>query len=296
MGIFRRRTVRASLLTAGILFALVLTIESSAISRTESVVGGRPSSPADGAPVVFSPVVSTSPQVPSGPTPQASLERIIAGMAEPAIASASLATASSLGDIAAAGALILSVTLPVSQAKPDITAYPEWLSYIAAGRMAEASDPASPLEGVDITLELPNGNFEDVGGGLGNAAPHQVFTSDGSAQTAVEAAVRAAARGMGLPVAVTFVSGGGITPVVRLTSTSTAEALSAFQTPGFISNLLGSPDSFEGWFVAITDATGRTVALADSANRAGVEQAWAASSNANAGAGLAPSDSGNPTG
>lgn len=176
--------------------------------------------------------------------------------------------------------LVAHIDIAASADSGPKVARASWESDLIGGALFTGFTQAdlAPPFGVDLTLVLPDGTRDQVGGGLGKVVPNQVFDSvTPEIQTRIEQ--NAAAQGLTNVRVTTFQVVNDVIEIHAATTAAPATAASNFYKAGGIDGLLGqSENDFEGVYFQLDNAQGNPILIETTAPRAGAGGYWAAPS------------------
>lgn len=251
--------------------ALVVLGAGSAIAAV--TIGLR-----DGAPVQFAPTTGRTPSLGSDP---ASIVATVKGRVPHVLAiritkdAVSNASGKGTSDYRMAH---VDIAAPADRG-PEI-ARAMWESDLVGGALFTGFTQANlaPPFGVDMTVVLPDGKRDHVGGGLGKVVPDQVFDPITSAiQARIEQ--NAAAQGFTNVRVSTFQVVDDVIEIHATTTAAPVAAASRFFKAHGLDGLLGeSENDFEGVYFQLDDGQGNPLLIESTAPRAGAGGYWAAPS------------------
>jgi hypothetical protein len=285
MSFFRTAARRSKIIAI-----LTLVIASGSLGTAFAMSSAGPAEPPDGSPVQFAPAVGNIPIV-NGP-PDTVVSTLAARL--PLIANGRVVTetlpVSDTGDTAAVP--VLEYDLRVSSFDgPDITEA-LWQANLLAGAVVDEFHARGfgDIAEAHGTLVDPSGRRQEIGGGIGHAAPNQVFNDvPGSIGTTIASL----ASRFGLrSTHVTTVTALQPAVVVHATTDTPAISLTALNSGGGLAAILGGPARwFEGVYLDLRDSSGAPVLLTGTAARAGAATTWV-----KPGLGVEPRGRAHPTG
>lgn len=155
-----------------------------------------------------------------------------------------------------------------------------WESNLVGGALLTAFTQAGlePPYSADLTVVLPDGKRDNVGGGIGKVVPNQVFDPI-TAQVQARIKQNAAAEGFTDVRVTVFPVLNEVAEIHATATTSPAAAAAKFTSSGGLDGLLGqSENDFEGIYFQLDDAQGQPIYIQSTAPRAGAGGYWAAPS------------------
>lgn len=249
--------------------ALVLLGVGSAIAAV-TIAGG------DGSPVQFAPTTGSTPSFGSDPASIiATLKARVPDVLSIRITKEAISKQSGKGTSDYRVAHV-DIAAPADRG-PEI-ARASWESDLIGGALLTAFTQAHlpPPFGVDLTLVLPNGKRDRVGGGLGKVVPNQVFAP---VTPEIQTRIRhnAIAEGMTNVRVSTFKVVDDVIEIRATTMAAPAAAASSFYNAQGLDGLLGqSENNFEGIYFQLDDAQRNPILIQTTAPRAGAGGYWAA--------------------
>ena len=152
-----------------------------------------------------------------------------------------------------------------------------WEANLVGGALRTAFTQAglTPPYGTDLTMDLPDGSNDHIGGGVGNVVPNQVFdTVTPALQSTVTQ--NAATEGFTNVRVSTFQVINDVMQIHATATTAPAAAAQSFLKAGGLDGLLGeSQNDFESVYFEIDDAAGNPLLIRAANPRAGAGVFWA---------------------
>jgi hypothetical protein len=267
------RFFRALLGRSKISAALALAIAFGSLGTALAMSSGGPADPPDGTPMQFAPAVGDIPVVPG---PPATVVRTIAARL-PLVANARVVSetipVSDTGETAAVPVLEYDLLVPGFTGS-EITAA-LWQANLLAGAVVDEFRVRGfgTIAEAHGTLVTPDGRRQAIGGGVGRAAPNQLFNV---VPGSIGATIATAASRFGLrSTRASILSALQPVVVVHATTDTPANSISALARAGGLSALLGgSPARFEGVYLEVQDGSGAPVYISATAPRAAATTLW----------------------
>lgn len=251
--------------------ALVLLGVGSAIAAV-TIAGG------DGSPIQFAPTTGTTPSLGSNPASIiATIQARVPDVLSIRITKDAISNASGKGTT---DYRIAHVEIGASADHGPEIARASWESDLIGGALFTAFTQAhlAPPFGVDLTLVMPNGTRDHLGGGLGKVVPNQIFDPV-TPQIQARIQQNATAEGLTNVRVSTFQVVNDAIEIHATTIASPATAASRFYKAHGLDGLLGrSENDFEGVYFQLDDAKGNPILIQTTAPRAGAGGYWAAPS------------------
>ena len=152
-----------------------------------------------------------------------------------------------------------------------------WEGNLVGGALKTALTQAglTPPYGTDLTMVLPDGSTDHIGGGIGNVVPNQAFDA---VTPALQSTVtqNAAAEGFTNVHVSTFQVINDVMEIHATATTAPAAATQSFLKAGGLDGLLGeSQNDFESVYFEIDDSTGNPLLISAANPRAGAGVFWA---------------------
>jgi hypothetical protein len=251
--------------------ALLLLGVGSAIAAVTIASG-------DGTPVQFAPTTGSTPSLGSDPTAIiATIKSRVPDVLSIRITKDAISNASGKGTT---DYLVAHVNIAAPADRGPEISRASWESDLVGGALFTGFTQANlaPPFGVDLTLVLPDGTRDQVGGGLGKVVPNQVFDSV-TPEIQTRIAQNAGAQGLRNVRVTTFQVVNDVIEIHAATTAAPAKAASNFYKAGGIDGLLGqSENHFEGVYFQLDNAQGNPILIQTTAPRAGAGGYWAAPS------------------
>ena len=264
-----RRFSRRVLIAAAA--ALLLLGVGSAIAAVTIASG-------DGSPVQFAPTTGSTPSL-GGDAASiiATVEARVPDVLSIRLSKDAISNASGRGTT---DYLIAHANIAATADKGPQIARASWESDLIAGALFTAFTEAhlAPPSSVDLTVVLPDGTRDHVGGGLGKVVPDQIFDPV-TPQTQTRIQQNATAQGLTDVRVSTFQVVNDVIQIHAKTTASPAAAASRFFKAHGLDGLLGqSENDFEGVYFQLDDEQGNPILIESTAPRAGAGGYWAAAS------------------
>ena len=264
----RRRSRRLLIVAAATLLLLGVGSAIAAVTITRG----------DGSPVQFAPTTGTTPSLGSDAASIiATIEARVPDVLSIRITKDAISNASGKGTTDNRIAHV-AIAAPADHG-PEI-ARASWESDLVGGALFTAFTQAhlAPPSGVDLTVVMPDGTRDHVGGGLGKVVPNQIFDP---ITPEIQARIQqnATAEGLTNVRVSTFEVVNDAIEIRATTMAAPAAAASSFSKAHGLDGLLGkSENDFEGVYFQLDDAKGNPILIQTTAPRAGAGGYWAAPS------------------
>lgn len=264
-----RRLSRRVLIAAAA--ALLLLGVGSAIAAVTITSG-------DGSPVQFAPTTGSTPSLGNNPSSIiAAVKARVPDVLSIQITNDAISNGSGRGT---KHYLIAHIDIAAPADKGPEIARAIWESNLVGGALLTGFTQANlaPPFGVDLTVVMPDGTRDHVGGGLGKVLPNQVFDPV-TPQIQSRIQQNAIAEGLTNVRVAAFQVVNDVIEIHATTTSAPAVAASSFYKAHGLDGLLGqSENDFEGVYFQLDDAKGNPILIQSTAPRAGAGGYWAAPS------------------